>query len=80
MSQLGQEQKHTTPKCLGCGAVTEWQEEPLLLARHWIIGAVLLIFFGAGLIYLPIVAIIRSGRRAKICPKCGARNMWTFVY
>lgn len=76
------QQRHPIPKCLSCGAVTQWQIEPILLARHIIIFLVLLLFFGAGLIYLPVVLIIRSGteHRSKICPHCGARNLWTFLY
>lgn len=76
------EHRHDVPKCLSCGTITQWKVEPILLARHIIIFLILLLFFGAGLIYLLIILIIRSGSnaRSKICPHCGARNLWTFIY
>jgi hypothetical protein len=76
------QQRHPVPRCLSCGTVTPWRLEPILLARHIIIFVILLFFFGAGLLYLLLVLIIRSGSnaRAKICPRCGARNLWTFIY
>jgi hypothetical protein len=76
------QQRHPVPKCLNCGAITQWTVEPILLARHIIIFLILLLFFGAGLIYLLIVLVIRSGSnaRSKICPNCGAHNLWTFLY
>ena len=81
MANLPQ-QRHDVPKCLNCGTIIQWRVEPILLARHIIIFLVLLLFFGAGLLYLLIVLIIRSGSnaRSKICPHCGARNLWTFIY
>jgi len=80
-SQQGAVQ-HDTPKCLSCGTVTQWKIEPVLKPINWIIALGLLVFFGAGLVYLVVVALIRSNpnNRAKICPRCGARNMWTFLY
>jgi hypothetical protein len=76
------EQRHEVPKCLSCGTITPWKVEPILLPRHIIIFLILLLFFGTGLIYLIIILIIRSGSnsRSKICPHCGARNLWTFLY
>ncbi|GAC1390196.1 MAG: hypothetical protein NVSMB38_07070 [Ktedonobacteraceae bacterium] len=70
------------PKCTNCGTITPWQVEPILTATHIIITLVLLLFVGFGLIYLLIIAIMRSNpeNRAKICPHCGAKNMWTFTY
>lgn len=75
-------ERHDVPKCLHCGAINPWKVEPMLIARHWLVTLGLLLFFGAGLVYLLIVIIIRSNpnTRAKICPSCGARNMWTFQY
>ncbi len=74
--------RHAVPKCLCCGAITEWKIEPVFLPRHWVIFIILLCSAGAGLIYLPLIYVIRSNpnSRAKICPACGARNMWTFQY
>lgn len=73
---------HEIPKCLCCGAITHWKIEPLFLPRHWIIFIILLCSAGAGLIYLPLIYVIRMNpnSRSKICPICGARNMWTFQY
>lgn len=76
------EARHDTPRCLSCGTITSWRVEPLFLPRHWAIGCLFLVFFGGGLIYLLVVGLMRAGTgsRAKICPHCGARNMWTFMY
>lgn len=76
------EQAHSVPRCQSCGYVGQWQVEPLLLTHHIVIFVVLLLAFGGGLIYLLIVLLIRSSEsnRAKICPSCGARNMFTFMY
>jgi hypothetical protein len=78
MSQLGSR----VPKCLSCGTVTQWNVEPIFLPRHFVVGGLLFFFFGGGLVYLLLVAIIRSGSkyRAKICPVCKARNLWSFIY
>jgi hypothetical protein len=77
-----QETRHNVPRCQSCGYVGEWREDPLLLPHHIIITLLLLIVFGGGLIYLLIIVIMRSssGSRGKICPNCGARNMFTFLY
>lgn len=74
--------KHQIPKCLSCGTVNEWKVESLFLPRHFIIALVFLLAGGVGVIYLIAVGIARrdKNRRAKICPKCGARNLWTFIY
>lgn len=74
------ETRHTTPKCLSCGTITPWRQESLLLPRHFLIFFLLFWFFGAGFIYLLVVIAMRSGERPKICPSCGARNLWTFLY
>ena len=70
------------PKCLHCGTITKWRTEPLLTGRHWLIGGLLMLAAGSGLIYLGVVALIRTNKntRAKTCPKCKAANMWTFQY
>jgi hypothetical protein len=81
-SEQDTQQKHSTPKCTSCGMVTQWKVGPILRPIDWVIAIVLFFFFGTGLIYLLIVFVIRSNpnNREKICPNCGARNMWTFVY
>lgn len=73
---------HKIPKCTVCGSITNWKIEPVLLWYHWLIGLILICAYGSGLIYFTIILIIRSKEknRAKICPKCGARNLWTFEY
>lgn len=70
------------PKCMNCGAVTPWIVEPIFTTIHIVITVVLLLFFGFGLLYLLIIALVRNSpdNRAKICPHCGAKNMWTFAY
>ncbi len=75
-------ERHSIPRCLNCGRITRWQVEPLLLPIHIGIALVLLLAFGGGLIYIILVALIRAdpANRGKICPRCGAKNMWTFVY
>jgi len=77
-----QEVRHSVPKCLSCGHIGPWTEEPLLLPHHIIITLVLLLAFGGGLVYLLVIVIIRSGSnaRGKICPNCNSRNMFTFLY
>jgi hypothetical protein len=81
-SNIMPQQRHEVPRCMSCGTITQWNVEPLFLLRHFIIGGLLLLFFGSGLLYFLIVAIIRSSSksRSKICPNCGARNLWTFIY
>lgn len=82
MGSIVSEIRQTVPKCLSCGTVTPWKVEPLLLGRHWAIGLLFLVFFGGGLVYMLVVCLMRanSNSRAKICPRCGGRNMWTFMY
>ena len=72
---------NTTPKCLRCGTVTPWKVEAILLPRHFVISFLLLFLFGGGIVYFIVVLLVRSNpnSRAKICPRCGARNMWTFI-
>lgn len=81
-SNIEQSAPKATPKCLSCGAITAWKVESLLLVRHFVITILLLFLFGTGLLYFFVVLMMRSGQnsRAKICPRCGSRNMWTFIY
>ena len=74
--------QHQIPKCNACGYVGLWTVEPFLLPRHWLIGGLLLFAAGAGLGYWLVVIIMRSDKnnRAKICSKCHARNLFTFLY
>ncbi len=71
------------PKCTCCGYVGEWKVGPVFRPVDFIIG-ILFLFLGVvpGLIYLGVVGIIRSNKdnREKICPKCKAKNLWTFTY
>lgn len=80
--QALQEAPHSQPRCQSCGYVGPFQVEPLLLTHHIVIFVVLLLAFGGGLVYLLVILLMRSSEsnRAKICPSCGSRNMFTFVY
>lgn len=77
-----QPMKHEVPKCTCCGYEGQWKLAPVIRPIDWIITLGLLIFFGAGLVYLLITVVIRSNkdRRSKICPNCKAKNLWTFLY
>ncbi len=74
---------HDIPKCQHCGHVGPWKIAPILRPVDIIIGIILL-FLGVvpGIIYLGVVAAIRSNkdRRSKSCTKCGAKNLFTFIY
>lgn len=74
--------KNDVPKCTCCGYVGPWKVDSLFRPMDWVIGIILLFLFGTGLIYLLVVGLIRSNKdnRTKICPKCGAKNLWTFLY
>lgn len=74
--------RHTDPQCTHCGYVGPWKVDHLLRPIDIIIFLIFLWFWGAGFIYLIVVIIIRLNpdRRAKICPNCKARNLWTFHY
>lgn len=75
--------KHDVPKCTCCGYVGPWKKGPLFRPVDIIIGIALLILgVIPGIVYLGVVAAIRASgdRREKICPKCKAKNMWTFMY
>lgn len=74
---------HDVPKCTCCGHVGPWKVDPLLTPMHWVIGIVLLFFgFVPGIIYLGVVAAIRSNKnnRGKTCTNCKAKNLFTFIY
>lgn len=77
------EYQHRVPKCTCCGYIGEWKLEPVLRTMDIILG-ILFLFIGIipGIIYIGVVALIRSNKdnRAKICPKCKGRNLWTFIY
>jgi hypothetical protein len=72
----------SVPRCLSCGAIAPWKVDGILRPMDWAIGLLFLIVWGGGLVYLIVVALIRSNpnNRAKICTRCGARNMFTFQY
>ena len=75
--------QHKTPRCNSCGNIGEWKVGPLLRPIDLVIGVVLLLFgVFPGIVYLGVVAAVRSNvdRREKICPKCGAKNMFSFLY
>lgn len=74
--------KHEVPKCTCCGYVGQWKLESILRPIDWVLGICLLPFAGAGIFYFITVIAVRSNknRRAKICPQCKARNLWTFLY
>ncbi len=75
--------QHNVPKCLACGHVGEWKMEPIFRPLDWIIGIIFMIFgIFSGIVYLAVVGLIRSNKnnRAKICPACKGRNMFTFMY
>ncbi len=82
-SMQSAQQTHTVPKCQSCGHIGEWKLGPVLRPMDIVIGIVLLIFgFIPGIVYLGVVAAIRSNkdRREKICTKCGAKNLFSFLY
>ena len=75
--------KREEPKCTHCGYVGKWEIGPILRPIDYVIGIIFLIFgVVPGLIYIGVVAAIRSNEdnREKICPKCKAKNLWTFFY
>ncbi len=72
---------HELPKCRKCGYIGEFKTEKMFRTKDWVIGIGTL-FLGFGLIYLIIIAIIRSDKssREKICPHCGGVDTATDVY
>jgi len=74
---------HTVPKCNCCGKVGDWKVAPLFRGVDYVLGIALLIFgIVPGIIYFGVVGLIRSNKdnRSKICRKCGAKNMFTYIY
>lgn len=77
------EKRNNIPKCTCCGYIGNWELDKVFRPMDWVIGIILLLLgIVPGLIYLGVVGLIRSNkdRRAKICPQCKARNLWTFLY
>lgn len=75
--------KHDVPRCTCCGYVGEWKLDSVFRPVDFVIGIILLILgIFPGIIYFATVGLIRSNkdRRAKICPSCKAKNLWTFFY
>lgn len=74
--------KHDVPQCTCCGYTGPWKVDSLLRPIDWVLGICLIPFAGAGIFYFITVMAIRANkkRRAKICPQCKARNLWTFIY
>ena len=74
---------HNVPKCTYCGYIGNWKSGPILRGIDFVIGIILLLIgVIPGIVYLGVVAAIRSkeDNREKICPKCNAKNLWTFIY
>ncbi len=77
------EKKHDKPKCTCCGYEGDWVLGPLLRPMDYVLGAIFLVMgIVPGLIYIGVVAAIRNNpdNREKVCPKCNAKNLWTFFY
>ena len=75
--------RHSVPQCTCCGHIGEWKAGPFLKWYDWIFVIWLMIpTVIPGIIYLVIIALIRGKKnnREKICRKCGAHNMFTFIY
>lgn len=75
-------QTHSVPKCTCCGYAGEFKPGPLIRSND-IIWMLLLLFTGFGiLVYLAYILIIRSNpkNREKLCPNCGSKNMFTYLY
>lgn len=81
-SYSGEGRRHHVPKCTCCGYVGEWKVASLVRPIDIVIFLLFFLFWGAGFIYLIVVILIRLNpdRRAKICPQCKAKNLWTFYY
>ncbi len=74
---------HKDPKCTCCGNIGPWEVEGIFRPVHLIIGLFLLLWgVFPGVFYLVTVALIRMKpeHRAKTCPRCKARNMFTYLY
>ena len=75
-------QTHTVPKCTCCGHVGEMKPGPILTKSDWLWFFMLLFLAGAGFIFLGFRLLTRADpkKREKICPNCGSKNMFTYVY
>ena len=76
-------QTHEQPRCNACGHIGKWKVEPVFRPMDWVVGLVLMVLgIVPGLVYLGVTGALRSNkdRRAKICAKCKAKNMFTFQY
>lgn len=75
-------QTHDIPKCTCCGYVGEFKYGPLLTGKDILWFLLLLCLAGAGFIFLLYKLITRGNKknREKICPKCRAKNMYTYLY
>ncbi len=74
-------QHHDIPKCRKCGYIGEFKREKMFRTIDWIIGFAT-IWFGFGVIYFIIMAIIRydEKNRKTICPHCGEIDSAMEVY
>lgn len=77
-----QQLKRDVPKCTCCGNIGEMKPGPLLTSHDILWFLLLLCLAGAGFIFLIYKLITRAdpAKREKICPKCGSKNMFTYVY
>lgn len=74
---------HDIPKCTKCGHIGHWKKGPIIRKIDiFITIALLLLGFVPGLVYIGVVALIRTNEnnREKICEKCGSQNLFTFEY
>ncbi len=69
------------PKCKKCGYIGEFEHGKLFRPMDWAIG-LLTFWFGFGIIYFIVMAIIRSDedKRETICPQCKAKKSSTNFY
>lgn len=72
---------HNIPKCRKCGYVGEFKRENLFRTMDLAIGFAT-IWFGFGIIYFIVVAILRYDKknRKTICPHCGEVDSAMDVY
>lgn len=77
------ESRHNVPKCTYCGYVGPWIVGPVFRPID-IILTIVFLFIGIipGLVYAGVIFFIRKDERnrEKVCPKCHAKNLWTFIY
>ena len=78
--------QHSVPKCTCCGHEGPWKVDPVFRPVDWIL-TILFLLLGIlpGVVYATTIILIRGGKRgdhyrAKTCPKCGAKNLFTFLY